>query len=331
MNMEKLITTMKLGDIRKPPVRVHGGLLHKMYHVITSDGEFAVKVLNPEIMKRPDALSNMINSERIASAFAGVIPLVCAIESRGKHIQYIEGEYYLVFPWLEGTSVFGKNITARHCETIGRTIGKIHERNLEIEAVTEEEEAFEMFAWDEYAKYIMDFKEKEREWTAVYQNACEEVKHWNKKACDSGRELLETSVISHRDLDPKNVMWKGEQAYVIDWESAGYVNPFQELLEVINYWADDGSGTLDKEKFDVLISEYRKYVNIRDVDWDIVFCASYMGMLGWLDYNMKRALGMEVSDEDEITLGERQVVETIRELYFYQEKIRQMKEWLGGK
>ena len=126
MNLENLMTAMNLGNILKSPVRVHGGLLHKMYHVTTSDGEFAVKALNPEIMKRPYALTNMINSEKIARAFAGVIPLVCAIETGGKQVQHIEGEYYFVFPWLEGASVFGKDITTRHCETIGRILGKMH-------------------------------------------------------------------------------------------------------------------------------------------------------------------------------------------------------------
>ena len=53
--------------------------------------------------------------------------------------------------------------------------------------------------------------------------------------------LSQNLVISHRDLDPKNVLWHGEEALVIDWEAAGYVNPYQELLEVINYWADDVS------------------------------------------------------------------------------------------
>ena len=52
--------------------------------------------------------------------------------------------------------------------------------------------------------------------------------------------LSQTMVISHRDLDPKNVMWNGSEPLVIDWEAAGYVNPYQEFLEVLNYWADDG-------------------------------------------------------------------------------------------
>lgn len=52
-------------------------------------------------------------------------------------------------------------------------------------------------------------------------------------------------------------------------------------------------------------------------------------MLGWLEYNVKRALGMEVSDESEILLGESQVIRTIQELYLYKDKIGQIREWLA--
>lgn len=51
ITMEKLMSGLGLGNIIKEPVCVNGGLLHKMYHVTTTDGEYAIKVLNPEIMK----------------------------------------------------------------------------------------------------------------------------------------------------------------------------------------------------------------------------------------------------------------------------------------
>ena len=54
-----------------------------------------------------------------------------------------------------------------------------------------------------------------------------------------------------------------------------------------------------------------------------------MGMLGWLEYNVKRALGMEATTEDEIQLGKEQVVSTIKELYAYQEKVQRIGRWLN--
>ena len=65
-----------------------------------------------------------------------------------------------------------------------------------------------------------------------------------------------------------------------------------------------------------------------EVNWDPVLDSGYEGMLGWLEYNLKRALGIELTSEDEICMGEQQVIITIRELYRYEEKIKLLKEWL---
>lgn len=329
MNLAKLMYTLRLGTPVEEPVRIEGGLLHKMYRVSTPNGLFAVKVLNPKIMKRPDALSNTILSEKVAKAFDGLIPAVVSLEIDGKQVHKLGEEYYMVFPWTDGASVFPREITPHHCEAVGSILGKIHQRNLKVEGIIPEEVSFKMFDWETYLQRINDPECSDKEWIVAYKKSVKDIKRWNEMACESASYLSKLTVISHRDLDPKNVMWNNDKPYVIDWEAAGCVNPYREFLEVISYWADDGDGRLVKEKFDALVNAYREYIDISAVRWDDVFHGSYIGMLGWLEYNVKRALGIEISDEEERLLGENQVIVTIHELYSYQDKIMQLRDWLG--
>ena len=53
------------------------------------------------------------------------------------------------------------------------------------------------------------------------------------------------------------------------------------------------------------------------------------GMLGWLEYSLKRALGIESADEEEKALGAEQAVGTIKELERYNNQIKTLKEWLS--
>ena len=92
MNIEKLMTTLQLGKLLEEPARIEGGLLHKMYRVSTTNGLFAVKHLNPEIMKRPNALSNTIHSEKAAKAFDGLIPVIVSLEIDGKQVHKLGEE-----------------------------------------------------------------------------------------------------------------------------------------------------------------------------------------------------------------------------------------------
>lgn len=52
--LEKLMLECGLGKIIADVEGVSGGLMHRMYKVTTSQGIYAVKHLNAEIMKRPD-------------------------------------------------------------------------------------------------------------------------------------------------------------------------------------------------------------------------------------------------------------------------------------
>ncbi len=324
--MNRLIEYLNLGTVAKEIVQVTGGLLHTMYRVCTDKGEYAVKVLNPEIMKRPVALRNTVNSERIAAGFKHLIPVVAALEINGKQIHELDGAHYMVFDWVEGTSIFPPMISPQNCYAIGEVLGKMHHKNLVIDGMISEHDGALMFAWDKYQELLPGYEVEA--WAIRYQDALSDIRAWNQAACDAQEVLAKTMVISHRDLDPKNVMWNGMEPLIIDWEAAGYVNPYQELLEVMNYWADNGTGGLLKEHFDAIFDAYTQHMELENVNWNAVFAGSYEGMLGWLEYNVKRALGMEAKTADEVQLGKEQVLGTIQSLYDYQEKLRMMKAWL---
>ena len=231
----------------------------------------------------------------------------------------------MIFDWVEGESIFPPMITSENCYAIGEVLGTMHHAKLTVDGVAPEEDGASIFAWDKYQELLPGYEGEA--WAMRYQDAFLDVKSWNQAACDAQEVLAKTMVISHRDLDPKNVMWNGGTPLIIDWEAAGYVNPYQELLEVINYWADDGKGGLLKEHFNALLNAYTQYVKLENVDWNPVFAGSYMGMLGWLEYNIKRALGIEAATADEVQLGKEQVLGTIEALYAYQKKVQMMKSW----
>lgn len=326
--LEKLAAALGLGELLESPEEIHGGLLHKMYRAATSQGTYAVKVLNSEILKRPSALRNTICSEEIAVNLSREIPAVVSLEIGGNHVQELDGKYYMIFPWAEGASVFPPEITEEHCRVMGDILGRIHELNVSGEGALPEEDGPEMYDWEKYLQTAEQKGLQEEEWYPGYRKTAGDIQAWNKAACDAGESLGANMVISHRDLDPKNVLWNGMKPYIIDWEAAGYVNPFQEFLEVVNYWTGDGKGRIRQEYFDVMTAAYQKHMSLEQADWNSVFAGSFAGMLGWLEYNLKRALGLEAADAEEIRLGGQQVVTTIKDLYDWQVKTGMLKEWL---
>jgi Ser/Thr protein kinase RdoA (MazF antagonist) len=315
-----------LGDLISPPTMVTGGLLHKMFHVVTEKGDFAIKILNPEIMKRENVLNNMNRSEQISNKFKSQISLIAAKEFNEQYVIELEDYYFMIFDWIDAISLFSTDIKEYHCKEIGKVLGLIHSNNIDIRGLKKEFTTREGYHWDEF---LHDAKRQNAEWFKIYKDNIEQIKEWDENIIHCFSKMSDIQVISHRDLDPKNVMWKNNIPFIIDWEAAGFVNPFQEFVEVLNYWTVDSSGEYNKNKFNALVSEYTKYINIQDVDWSAVLHSSFDGMLGWLEYNIRRALGLEGTERGNVKEGIEQLVGTIDELNRYQLHMKCIKEWLS--
>lgn len=321
----KLCGKYRLGRVIKPPLAVTGGLLHKMYHVVTDKGEYAVKILNPNIMKRDNVLNNMIYSEQISNELKNKINLIGAKEFDSKRVIMLDEYYFMVFEWLEGKSVFGDDITENHCEQIGLALGKIHKANIHIEGLKPEGQARKLIDWD----YLLNEAEKQKvDYAGIIRDNLSKLKKWDRQSAGSFKEVSKRQVISHRDLDPKNVMWKDNKPFIIDWEAAGYVNPFQELIEVINYWCVNPLGKYDNNKLSKLMKGYVQSMNIAGVNWEAILNCSYDGMSGWLEYNLKRALGIEGAGENDKEEGKTQLIQTIFELNKCSERQEELRELL---
>lgn len=84
----KILDELKLGTLTAQPQRVTGGYMHKMYCLETTTGKYAVKLLNPAIMKRPDVFRNYQKAERLERILQeNNIPIVPAMEINGNKMQ----------------------------------------------------------------------------------------------------------------------------------------------------------------------------------------------------------------------------------------------------
>lgn len=327
LQFQKLCNVLQLGDMIEEPKAISGGLLHRMYSVETSKGKYAIKALNPKIMLRPTAMQSFIRSELIVDVVANNIPAIPAKKFNSTSIQKMDNQYYLVFDWLDGRSLKSNEINKEHCEKIGDILASIHRMDFSALGISNNHSSsIKPIDWN---YYLNKGKEKNAEWLALMGEVIDNLYEWNIQANKSSKLLSENMVISHRDLDSKNVMWNGENPYIIDWESAGYVNPMQELVETAIYWSETKSGSIDKERFSALICAYKKRYGTLQADWKAVLQNGFAGKLDWLEYSLKRSLWIECTDEAEQKMGTEQVTGTINSIRRYADMIYELEKWLN--
>jgi len=327
LQFNKLCSTLKLGEVIDKPEEISGGLLHRMFAVETTQGKYAVKALNPQIMARPTALNNFINSEKIANLVACSIPAQPAKSFVGHSIHCIDNQYYLVFDWNDGRSLYSSDLMPAHCMKIGSMLAMIHltdasslELNIELPSIVQE---------TDWRFYVQKGNETNASWTKMLDEHIEQLMSWSKKVKQSSQVLASDKVIGHRDLEPKNVMWIQDKPLIIDWESAGFINPMHDLVETAIYWSKDNNDLVDKSKFLAFITGYQHHRRTLHADWRLILEQGYLSKLYWLEYSLKRSLWIECSDEKEQQLGTEQVVATLSALQRYHNTISELEAWLN--
>lgn len=323
---ERLCNTLQLGTMIGAPKSLSGGLLHRMHCVETTQGKYAIKALNPKIMSRPKAMQRYIASGRIAEIAVSNIPALPAKRFYGKFMHEIDNQFYLVFDWLEGKSLKPGEINTAHCERMGSILADIH--TMDFSELGMCHGHADSKALTDWKYYLQKGKENNAPWVNLLNNNITELYDWNTQANAAQKHLTSDLVISHRDLDPKNVLWVQDNPIIIDWESAGYANQMLELTETAFYWSENEKGNISKERFLAFINGYKKRCGTLKADWRIVLSGGFSGKLGWLEYNLKRSLMLECAGEEEKQLGTAQVVETISAIKYYADMLSEIIGWL---
>lgn len=316
----RLFKEKGLGDAVLPISPVSGGFMHRMYRVDTLDRSYAVKHLNSNIMKRPEAMANYKKAEALEAKLekAG-IAIVPALTLDGKKMQQADGEYFYIFNWVEGSITDWNNITPAQCKMAGNIQGRIHA--IECEEKAAEPEICSIDWAGHIAKSVAENSEiapvlKENEQLLYYA-----VDEMNKARV----ALPSIETVIDEDMDPKNVMWNNGVPVVIDLECLDYGNPVSSAVQLSLQWSGITTCDLNLEKVKSFFEGYKSAFDCGFKSYDKVFGLAYT-WVEWLEYNIERALG-DCMDESERSMGISEVKNTmnrIKYLYEHESDIRKV-------
>lgn len=308
--LNKICIEYGLGTIETPPSQLGGGFMHKMYSLFTTTGKYAVKLLNPYIMQRETAMENYRIAENLEKILEqSSVPILPAITINDTKMQKIDGQYFYLFKWYDGKALKSEEIDASHCEKIGGLLAHIHGSDKR-EAICEHGEI--LVDWDHY---IRRFESESKELyyllkdnrTLLYEN--QKIRNL------AVRKLPSIVSICHNDMDSKNVLWNGSDFRIIDLECLSYSSPIMEAYELALCWSGYEICKIDFNLFDRFICSYAKAGGQLTLDAETIYNCNH-GRLEWLEYNIKRSLGIECSAE-EIALGISEVKDTMAHVIYY--------------
>lgn len=308
--LEKICVQFNLGELECQPVALKGGFLHKMYFLFTTKGKYAVKLLNPYIMQRETAMENYRIAEKLESVLEeNGIPVLPALVYHSKKMQQIDGQFFYLYEWYDGKALKSEEIGEFHCRKIGNLLASIHSLDRHRAACDHGEIHVD---WD---YYIEQYASKNDELYQLLKENRFLLYESQEKGNIAVKKLPQVVSVCHNDMDSKNVLWIGDECRIIDLECLGYSNPFIEMYEMALCWSGYEKCRIDYHLFKCLIDSYAGAGGQLPADWENLYWSND-GRLEWLEYNVKRSLGIECAAE-EIEAGISEVKDTIAHVVYY--------------
>ena len=325
---EQICRELSLGTMTGDPVPLSGGYTHRMFRLRTTTGHYAVKLLNPEIMARPDALSNYARAEGFERQLeAAGLPILPAMTIGGKKMQHVGGQYLYIFPYFEGRVLRDEEITPEHCALMGCMLARIHRlsrRVLTHEALLSKEGCPEGAGrspeWPPLVAALLRNPESSAQGSDMHR-ALPMLIRVTRAMEQAAAALPRTGALCHNDMDAKNVLWQGFDFRVIDLECLDWADPQQEMLDLAISWA---GWPADERRFKAFLAAYFAAGGEEPSRPDFLY-DSRRNHLDWLAYNARRAL---FEDAEERRIGREQIEETLAKIESDQRQRETILRWM---
>ncbi|MFC5184988.1 phosphotransferase family protein [Actinomadura harenae] len=287
-----------LGTPIGPMVRIHGGFANRMYRLDTDQGSFAVKELNLVDRRWDYRVEDVFRFER--AAFAAGIPMPEPISA---------GHDTLVHRWVEGETVPEAPVSAEFAFEIGEILARVHALDVAWPQTPIEEPT--SWDWPELAARAAATGQPWADELASHVETFLAIAHFV-DTCERPGPV----VLTHRDVQPWNLLAREGRPVVLDWELSGMLDLSGELGSTALSLAK-GPG-LDGIKPDIFRSVLDGYVAGGAVlppsgpSWFVYMIGGWLGHTRW---NILRCLaGVEVGSGPDLALSQESARNGVRGL-----------------
>jgi Phosphotransferase enzyme family len=324
-----------LFDLGTPPAHaepVLGGLTNRLWRVATDGGVFAVKEMNRDTA-RADYVAWFDRAFSLeAAAFrAGIpVPRPVPVAATGRCLGEVRrpGEPPMTVrahEWIEGVAlqggvVYPPDIISR----VAEVIAGIH--RLRMASDVRPSEALRVYGDEHWRAFAERASVERADWApdlAALLPPLHELEAYLQAAHEDPTPLL----VSHRDADQKNFMRSSAgELLLVDWDAAGPVNPRHDLANEALVWAGVHRIDPDEATARAFVAAYRKAGGVDDAfrATDIAELVSLR--LGWLDFNVRRALGERLRDASDRDAGVRVIRTNVEQLSRF---VRSLDTWIA--
>lgn len=329
--VREICDAFDLGVSVGPLTPVTGGLTNRLWRLETARGLFAVKEMN----RNPDRADYIAWFERAftleRAAFRASIPMPRPIPVAASGHCLAEpadangGRTTVrVHEWVEGDKLDNSYAyPADVAERVAVILASIHGLRITTDAVVTE--ALRISGEDHWRSVAGRASSAGADWAREFRlvlPAITELETYIAAAHNDPTPLL----LSHRDSDKKNFLRASSGALIlVDWDAAGPVNPRHDVANEALVWAGVHLGDPDPDLARAFVDSYRRTAGMDERFQPTDLAELVSVRLGWLDFNLRRALGEHIRDDADREAGVNVVRRNVEQIPRF---VRSLGAWL---
>jgi Ser/Thr protein kinase RdoA (MazF antagonist) len=207
---------------------------------------------------------------------------------------------------------------------IGAILGRIHRLSLDISNAGAPGRLADTAEWCRLSEAVLAGNAP---WASSLAAILPRIAEWESAGLRANLSLGEHRVTSHGDLDQKNVLWSNNgHPWLIDWESAGPVQPAVEVIAAALDWSGQTACAPDRETFSAVLAAYRSVADLSAEGCRLALDVRLADWLSWLKANMERSMDIRRSKEEQ-ELGAREAAKTIATLRSLSDNREALAKW----
>ena len=277
-----------------------------MWKLETPGGCFAIKQLADDMDMNHAATVAQVNATEVTAREFSLhgIPALYSLSVDRQHLQLLDGVGYLVYPWTNASARHRNGVQESHAVIVAGMLARMHRSDINVP------ELGDVASFPVTAERVIELvrlaRQRNVRYSDILADRLEDLLRIVALHAPALERLEECHVISHGDLDHKNVLWdEWGEPLLIDWESARRLNPTYELLLEALDWGGI-TANFDFRPFETMLRAYTDAGGLIAEDMVPASSDAIQGAwVSWLLYNVGRAVGLK--DTRQRAIGTSQV------------------------
>lgn len=321
--LQKVCDHFDLGVLHASSIML-GGRSHDVRQLKTDRGVFIAKrllehgnqPLNLDVLRNTAAISLVVKKHGLPA----ITPLVKNNDVLFNQAQNV----YMVYPFVAARVVQRGVMSVAQCCDVAVFLAKLHNLNLSVPAAAKWDYHYQGTNWKQAYDYFMQAHLFSIAPLLERLNATIRSCFSNYIAFKSA--IVSDVVVSHRDVDPYNVLWflSGDYA-VIDWDLAGKIDAAEELMYVAMGFAREADNQFNIAKFTAILQSYSAVRPIKTQEVKPLFYAVLANWLAWCQGQLHKVMHaqFDLATLNAITLGVRRSLLTTEYMLSIESEIEQ--------